>query len=403
MVEILELIVLQFGHGLRQNLLIGLIAQVLHEAALLSAEQVAGAADVKILHGKVETTAEVGERLQCLQASARLGCEHAAGRREQVAERLAVAAPHPTAHLMKVGQTEVLRIVDDDGIGIGDVDTVLHNGRREQHVVVIVDEAHDDFLKLLWGHLTVADGYTTIGYILPDELRDMRQTRDAVVDKEHLTATAHLEVDGVSDDLVAERAQLGVDGIAVGRRRAHDAHVAGSHQRELQGAGDGRGRHRERVDIGLELAQFLLGGHAELLLLVDDEQAEVVPLHGLTDELVGANKNVDTPARKVVQHLPRLLGRPGSREIVNRNGEIGKALAEGLEMLISQHRRRHKHRRLLAVAGCLERSPHGHLGLAEAHVAADETVHRDGALHVSLHVLRGLELVGGILVEETGL
>ena len=72
-------------------------------------------------------------------------------------------------------------------------------------------------------------------------------------------------------------------------------------------------------------------------------------------------------------------------------------------MLISQHRRRHEHGRLLAVAGRLESRPYGHLGLAEAHVATDETVHRHSALHVGFHILRGLELVGRVLVEETGL
>ncbi len=88
-------------------------------------------------------------------------------------------------------------------------------------------------------------------------------------------------------------ANLGLYGIAVGWRCAHDAHVASPHERELQCARDGRRRHGERVDIGLQLAQFLLGRHAKLLFLVDDEQSEVFPFHGLADELVGADENVD--------------------------------------------------------------------------------------------------------------
>ncbi len=48
----------------------------------------------------------------------------------------------------------------------------------------------------------------------------------------------------------------------------------------------------------------------------------------------------------------------------------------------------------------LERGPDGHLGLAEADVAADQAVHGAVGLHVVLHVLDGLELVGRLLVGE---
>ena len=69
-------------------------------------------------------------------------------------------------------------------------------------------------------------------------------------------------------------------------------------------------------------------------------------------------------------------------------------------MLVGQYRRRHHHRHLLAVAGSLEGGTHGDLGLAEAHIAADQAVHRERLLHISLHVLRSLQLVGRVLVKE---
>ena len=54
---------------------------------------------------------------------------------------------------------------------------------------------------------------------------------------------------------------------------------------------------------------------------------------------------------------------------------------------------------LPAVDG-LEGGADGHLGLAEAHVAADQAVHGLGALHVPLGVGDGRQLVGGLLEEE---
>ena len=72
-------------------------------------------------------------------------------------------------------------------------------------------------------------------------------------------------------------------------------------------------------------------------------------------------------------------------------------------MLIGEYRRRNKHRHLFAVGSGLESGTHRHFGLAETHIATDETVHRTGTLHVGLHILCGLQLVRCVLIEEAGL
>ena len=79
----------------------------------------------------------------------------------------------------------------------------------------------------------MADSHTAVGHILVDHFRYWRQSRDTVVDEEHLSATAHLEVDGIRYHLAGESGNLRLYGIAVGRRCAHDAHVPRPHEREL--------------------------------------------------------------------------------------------------------------------------------------------------------------------------
>jgi hypothetical protein len=49
-----------------------------------------------------------------------------------------------------------------------------------------------------------------------------------------------------------------------------------------------------------------------------------------------------------------------------------------------------------------ERRAHGHFGLAEAHVAADQAVHRLGREHVGAHGFDGGLLVRGFLEREAG-
>ena len=69
-------------------------------------------------------------------------------------------------------------------------------------------------------------------------------------------------------------------------------------------------------------------------------------------------------------------------------------------MLIGQHRRGHQHGHLFRVAGRLEGGAYGHLGLAEAHIATHQTVHGLCLLHIVLHIVGGLQLVGGVFIEE---
>ena len=101
-IQFLELVVLQFLDGLGEYLLVGLIAQVGDETALLGTQQVARAAYVEVLHGDVNARTEVGEVLYGLQATAAVLRQSGQGRRHEVAERLLVGAPHTSAHLMQV-------------------------------------------------------------------------------------------------------------------------------------------------------------------------------------------------------------------------------------------------------------------------------------------------------------
>jgi hypothetical protein len=119
--EFLEVFVLQFAYGLFQDLVVGLEADVVDEAALFRAEQVARATDVQVLHGDVDAAAQVAELLDGLQAfAAEVGQQVRAGC-EQVAVGLLVAAAHATAQLVQIAEAEVLRLVHDDRVRVRDV------------------------------------------------------------------------------------------------------------------------------------------------------------------------------------------------------------------------------------------------------------------------------------------
>ena len=304
---------------------------------------------------------------------------------------------------MQVTQAEVLRLVDNDSVGVRYVDAALDDGRRDEDIVVIVDKAHDDTLQLFGRHLSVADTDTCIRDKTRDHRTQLFQVADAVVDKKDLTVAAHLEVDGLGDDFLVERVHFSLHRVTVGRRCLDDGHVTCPHKGELQRAGDGRGSHGERVDIDLQLLELLLHGDAELLFLVDDKQAEVLEMDVLADEPVRADEDVDLTLLQFLQDTAHVSRLACTAEVVDAAGEVLQTVAERAVVLVGKDSRGDKHSDLLVVTHGLERRTHGDFRLAEPDVTTHETVHRTVALHVGLHLLGRLELVGRILVEEARL
>ncbi len=132
--RLLDRLAAQLAHGLFEELQIGLDAHRGDVAALLAAQEVAGAADLQVAGGDAEAGAEVGELADGRQALARRLGEDAVLRHQQVAVGELVAPPHPAAELVELRQAEAVGAVDDHGVDVGDVDAVLDDRRGEQDV-----------------------------------------------------------------------------------------------------------------------------------------------------------------------------------------------------------------------------------------------------------------------------
>lgn len=138
--------------------------------------------------------------------------------------------------------------------------------------------------------------------------------------------------------------------------------------------GDRRGGQRQRVDFGSQLAQLLLGRHAELLLLVDHEQTEVLELDALAQYLVRADQDVDFAAFDLFENLARLLRAFEAAQVLDADGELLQPLVERTVVLQCEDGRGDQHGDLLRVGDGLEGRADRDFGLAEPDVAADQPV-----------------------------
>ncbi len=231
---------------------------------------------------------------------------------------------------------------------------------------------------------------------------DGRQFLHFVVQEENLSAPVQFVIDDALDFLLVEQDDLRLDGNPVRRRSIDDGQVAGAEERELKGPGNRGRRQGKGIDRCLEVAEFLLRAHTELLFFVDDQQAQILEFKPGPEDFVRPDQNVYLPFFQLLLDIGNLLRRPEAAHIFHLAGKVFQTRLESFKMLQGENRRGHEDGDLLGIADGLEGGPDGHFRLSEAHVAAHQAVHRAIVLHVLLDRLVRLFLIRRILVHEGG-
>jgi hypothetical protein len=154
---------LEVGDGLADHPDVEVEADAGDVAGLLPAEQVAGAADLEVLHGDLHAGAEVGVRRDRLEPVVRGLGERLVRRVEEVRVRPLTSAADAAPQLVQLGEPELVGPLDDKGVGVGDVETGLDDRRAHQDVEAALPEVDDDLLErcspiLPWAVATRASG-----------------------------------------------------------------------------------------------------------------------------------------------------------------------------------------------------------------------------------------------------
>ena len=387
-------------HGLPQHLRKQVKAHARQVAVLFGAHQRTGAANLQVAHGDTHAAAQVLELGKCSQARRGLLGERQLAREHKVRVGLRGRATHTALELVELCQTQALRVLDDERVGGRVVDAALHDGRGDEHIDLFGRELDHHVLDLARAHLAVRHAHARLGRGLVHACHSVIDGLDAVGHVVHLSAATHLQANRRAHHVGVVLPHVHDHGTTPGRRRGDQAHIAHAARGHLHGSRDRRCREREHVNLLAQVLELLLVLHAKALFLVNDHQAQVLGVHIGGKQTMRADEHVDRTLGKRLERALLLRRRAEAAEHLDLKAKRGKALKERLVVLLGQNGRGTEHHDLAAGVHALKRRAQGDLGLAKAHIAAQQAVHGLGRLHVGLNVSDGLQLVARLVVRK---
>ena len=251
---------------------------------------------------------------------------------------------------MELGKAELVGVLHDEGVDVRDIDAGLDDRCADEHLNFPLDHVVHDAGELFLVHFAVrhADGNTAAELLLQPQ-RHMLDVLHAVVEIVYLPAAEKLAPDGVAHGLFVLLHHERLHRLAVARRLFDGGHTAKTRERHIERARDRRCRERQHVDALRHFLELFLVRHAEALLLVHDEKAEILEDNALLQQAVRADEKIDAARERLFENVLFLAGRAVARQERDLHRVAEKAAHRGLVMLAGKHRGRHKDRALLAV------------------------------------------------------
>ena len=369
-------------------------------AGLLGTQQVAGTPDLQVPHSDFEAGAEfskVPDGGKALFGHLRQVFVRPVG---EVGVGVAGGPAYPAPELMELAQTEPVRVFDDQGIGVGDIQAGFDDGGTDQHIDLSFGHVGHHLAQCLLGHLAVGNADAKARDALLQGACALVDGLGAVVEVEYLAAPVHLPADGIIYDSGIVLHDKGLHRVPVGRGGLDGGHIPDAGQGHVQGPGDGSGGKGQHIHAFGDLFQPLLMGHAEALLFVHHQKPQILELDAFLQQLVGADDHIHTAASHILQCLRLLLGSPEPAEDIHIYREAPEPGDGGLVVLLGKHCGGYQNGHLLAVHNGLHNGPEGNLRFAEAYVAAEKPIHGDGGLHILFDVGDAAQLVVRLRIGE---
>ena len=202
--------------------------------------------------------------------------------------------PDTSAQLVKIGQTKSICAVDDDRVGVWNIEPALDNCRADEHVDFPADKSRHDSLKFIRIHLTVSDFDFGLRTKIDNTIVRALDRHYSVMQKENLALPFQFSIDRIANNSLIIAGDDRFDRQTIEWRGLNSGHVFHADEREIQRARDWRGGERQDIDELKKIFEFFLMQDAKALLLIDHDETEIFKYDVSGDEPVRADHDVDT-------------------------------------------------------------------------------------------------------------
>ena len=192
---------------------------------------------------------------------------------EQVGIASLSSSTHATPELVQLGEAVALGAIDNQRVGVGDIEPGFDDGRRHQNVEASLPKIHHDPLQVSLPHLPVGDRHAGLRNQLLNPRSHTVDAGDPVVHKKDLAFAQklpsncgdHLGFVVRPDKRQNRMARLG----GCGER----GHFPNAGDRHLESPGYRGCRHSQHIHIGLEGFEGVFVLNTKALLLIHNDEA----------------------------------------------------------------------------------------------------------------------------------
>ena len=172
---------------------------------------------------------------------------------------------------MQLAEAKVFGAIDNQGVGIRNIDSGFDDRGRYQDVELLLPEVDNHLLERSLGHLPVGNGYAGLGHELGQIAGHLVDALNAVVNKEHLALANQLSPNSSGDLLLAIAANEGENRVSFFGRGCQSRHFSDARYRHLECSRNRSSRHRKNIDVELHGLELLFVLNSETLFFVNDD------------------------------------------------------------------------------------------------------------------------------------
>lgn len=370
------------------------VADGVHLSGLFGTEEIAGSADLEVAKGEGVSGSELVEFGEGLESFLPAFGEGFAAGVEEVGVGLAVGSPDAASELVELRKTEVVGVFDDQGVGVGDIESGFDDGRTDKDIDFTLDESDHNGFQFALAHLAVSNGDSGMGDEFFDAVGDVIDALYSVIDVEHLSASGEFAKDCFADDFVGGWSDEGAYGKSARGWIVDEGHLSDVHEGHAECAGDGSGTHAEDIDVDADGFEGFFVFDAELLFFVDDEEAEVVEFKLVAKEGMGADDDFELTRFEAIETVSSFGRGDESVEEADFEIESGESFGEAAVVLFAKDGGGAEEGDLFSGLSDLEGGADSDFSFAESDIAADEPVHGVVGFEVDFDIFDGLELGG---------